>query len=864
MRRTLVLISLAFLILFSSVQTSHAQTAPVDTTKLKTLIHYLSELEFQIALQNYVEKLFVDYGMENLPREKYLISLMRLVNHEMRNRIKNPQIASQKYFKELAQDLNELRDLKKRLKAAGISELNSFIDELEARMNLTIQREEVDYKKKKVFEDALQLLYVAEEMIKMDKMRSPQNLNQKISASKDKLLNAFGEVGSTENVKIDVPVNIFGLFEEWKKNQEYDYTRRLLDIKLIRIKLIKSGTLAQEQRMFNDQLRYAYQVFNTYDYDLADRLLEDLIKTYSQFGVKNFEDVYFYWGESNFALGRFLRAHRIYEEFLQQYPGSSFLPRVYARLIEIDNTLNRPRELLSYFTKYQNVASPTDREYYDIQFVAGLTLYKQSDLNKAMDIFLGFPPESPYYPFAQYLVGTIYAAGQNYDMATDVFQKLSLSKTTPFGIYCRSLYKLALIHYEQGSYLSAIEALSFIPESYSRYDKVLNALAWSFFKFEQTGITDPARRDYSQAKYYAQRLLDEYYASEHRMEAESLLGYIYQLENKPGLAIDFYKEVYQSKVRKKDITDYLEERDRLDSLYSEAKAVEENAVRKNNPQAYIRASDVAASLDEKLAQMDLAELSPVGSAVMEELNGLLYQLSQLRQLKSEAELKGNHAAAAKIDSMMLRISAVVSMFPESILTQVQSYNLFDAYPVARKVSEYDYRTKKYSRMRAEIQNELNMIDSQIQALQQKIEREKRRGNYQKVVSLEQEIARLREIRKKDDQLYAASFRLSPGENYPEFDQWGDFGAFGIIDVNFGQRDRLEKKLGDVSLLYTRVNDLLKNRRETIENKLKRIEAEIRFMTMKVRLEERVRLRAEREREFRENYFDQRTSEFEEQ
>jgi hypothetical protein len=45
--------------------------------------------------------------------------------------------------------------------------------------------------------------------------------------------------------------------------------------------------------------------------------------------------------------------------------------------------------------------------------------------------------------------------------------------------------------------------------------------------------------------------------------------------------------------------------------------------------------------------------------------------------------------------------------------------------------------------------------------------------------------------------------------------------------------------------------------------MKKIEAEIRFMTMKARLQERQRLRAEREQSFRETYFDQRTSEFEE-
>ncbi len=858
MRRKIILTSLILILLFSISSQIHAQTAPVDTTKLKLLIHYMSELEFQLALQKYVENLFVDYGFENLPREKYLVSLMRLVNFEMKSRVKNPEGTRKKYFDDIRQQLEELRALKARLKAAGITELDSYVNELEARMMLTLQRGEVDYEKKKLFEEALQVLYVAEETIKMGKAPSPQAL-----VPKNKLQEVIGDEENLENVQIDVPVNIFGLFEEWKKTQEYEFTKRLLEIKVIRNKLFKSGTLSDIQRMFNNQLRYAYISFNNYDYDLADRLLEDLITTYSKVGVKDFEDVYFYWGESNFALGRYLRAQEIYQKLLQQYPNTQYLSRTYARLIQIAHELKQPQQLLEYYTRYQNIASPTDEEYFDIQFIAALTLYRNGDYNRALDVLMGFPQDNPYYAFAQYLIGSIYAAAQNYDMAKDVFQKLVMSKDTPVGIYSRALYKLALIHFEQGAYLSAIEAASFIPESFPRYDKVLNVLAWSFFMFERVRTDDPSQRDYTQAKHFAKRLLDEYYGSEYRMEMESLLAYIAQQEGHPNVAVDFYKDVYQSKVKKKDVYAFLKERDQIDSLYSRAKYLEELALQQNNPQAYIKASDVANALEQKMFEMDLSEMSPVGSELMNTLHGLLYQLGQLRQLKAEAEAKGNTQAVAKIDSMMIRISAVLSMFPTKYLQQAGIYNMFDAYPVTRLVTEHEYRTRKYRQMRQDIQNEMNMIDAQISALQQKSRLEQARGNYKEVVKIEQEIARLREIRKRYDQTYAETFRLSAGRTYPEFDKWGDFGAFGIIDVKFGQRARLENRLKDISSLYSEVNELLNKRREEVENKLKRIDEEIRFMTMKARLEERVRLRAEREREFRENYFDQRTSEFEE-
>jgi hypothetical protein len=119
---------------FNNVQAQ----APADTVQLKKLITYTSELEFQLALTQYVKQQFLEYGLENIPRERYLISLMRLVNNEMRHRIKNPREAREKYFSELQRQLEEIQELERRLDSAGISELNSYVDELKARIKRSI------------------------------------------------------------------------------------------------------------------------------------------------------------------------------------------------------------------------------------------------------------------------------------------------------------------------------------------------------------------------------------------------------------------------------------------------------------------------------------------------------------------------------------------------------------------------------------------------------------------------------------------------------------------------------------------------------------------------------------------------------
>jgi hypothetical protein len=183
--------------------------------------------------------------------------------------------------------------------------------------------------------------------------------------------------------------------------------------------------------------------------------------------------------------------------------------------------------------------------------------------------------------------------------------------------------------------------------------------------------------------------------------------------------------------------------------------------------------------------------------------------------------------------------------------------------VAKKVANYDFSSQKNASLRFEILTELRQLDEQIETLDVEIERARLMNNYDYMVRLEQKVRHLQEMRKKYDQLYNYAMELSAGESYAEFDRWGEFGAVGIIDVNFGQRDKLQDQMSQVSTVYNSIVDKIVKRREVVEDQLKKIEAEIRFMTMKARLQERQRLRAEREQSFRETFFDTRTSEFEE-
>ncbi len=861
MRRFLLCTALLF-VMFSTI---YANTPPpTDTTELKNVIKYANELELRAAIVDYVYDLYLQYGEKRIPEEKFLIDLMHLINREVARRLQNPKEARQKYFQELHGMLQNIQQVKIRLRNAGIRDLDTFVKDLEARIHYTLESGIVDFKKKKVFEDALQMLYVSEEMIKLDRTQSPGDLSRQIQHSKEKLLNAFGEIpaeGVPENVN---PPTIYDLFVEWKKTDLVKYELRLADVEMARTNLLKSSGLEEILRMFNDELKLAYTYFNLGDYDVAERLLSDLITTYEPWGLKNLDDLYFYDAECFYGLNELLHARERYQALIEQYPSTTYLPRAYQRLIQVNYDLEDYHKVVEYADLYLNIASTTESGYMDAIFITALSHYQLGNYDRTVDLFQNIPAGHPYYYLARYYIGNAYTENQLYQEAIQTYSDILTDQKVPQDIHSRSLYKLAILEYEQGNYGKAIHYLELIPETFSRYDKVLNALAWSYLELERSKPLQEVH-DFTRSAMYAQRLVDEYYASPYRMEATSLLAYINQLVEEPNEALKLYRDVYQTKVKKGEIEKYSHERQKLEKLYREALTTREQALKSKNSSVFKKANDLVEKLQSRIESLDLSESSGAGLAVYREINGIIKQLKELNRFRLKAEETGNKKAVAKIDSLQFRLGAVLETFPPELINRASEINLFDDYPVSKYIVDEESRAQQIYAGRNEMKNEITRINELVQTVESEKSQARNKRNFLLLAKLEEKEKRLENLKRRYDQLLAATYQINVDENpYPDFNKWGDLGAFGIINVYFEQKQKTNEKLVETGELLSRVNTQLNQRKQVIEDKIKKIEAEIRFMTMKARMEERARLRAERERAFRESYFDTRTSERDEQ
>jgi hypothetical protein len=854
---------MVLLILFVCLQFSTilAQQPKTDPTTLRTFINEVADLELQAAITNYTYDLFLQHGVGKIGEEKFLISLMELVNQEMSSRLIDPKGARKQYFEYLEAKLNEVHAFKQRIRNSGNADLIQFANELSQRIQQTIEIGIIDFKKKKVFEDALQMLYVSEEMAKLESARS-NNLGQQINRSRDEILAAFAETAKKNEIVNDFgrQMTIYDLFVAWKQTENIKYEQRLLDVQLIRSNFLRSGSQEDRLRMLNNELKLAYNMFNYADFELSERLLKDVLQTYPKYGFTQFDDVYFYYAESHFAKNELLHARDIYSQLLSKYPGSEFADEAYHRLIQLNFNLKNFGDVVGAYEKSQTVLSTNTPEYADIPFLVAMAYYELNDSNRAVDLLMTITPANPYYYIARYFLGNASIDAGQETQAEQVYFSLVNDNSTPAHIRNRAYYKLGLLKFQQKDYPGAIHYLNQVALNFERYDKVLNALAWTHFELENSKEIG-SYRDYSKAIHYANRLLHEYYASPYRMEARGLLAYINQLTDNATAAVQNYREIYQEKVNKKPIDQMLDEQYKLATLHQQAVRLKEKALQNNDKNAFLKAQALEERLNEKLDALDLAEANPTGVAMMKEAEEVVRQLKEINQLRLMAEESGNQKIVKKLDSLQVRLSVVLESFPKDIFTSMGYVNLYDEYPVGKFVAEkeqqYDVMLKQFE----QVNSELAQIDQMVAKVDNAIAKAKSERDFSKVAHLEIKRRDLLNLKKRYDQLYTVINSEEIKKNpYPDFDRWGDLGAFGIISVYFDQKQAKQSELSQVSAVLEEVNQAIEQRKQVIEDKIKKIEAEIRLMTMRARREERNRLRAERERAFRESYFDTRESE----
>ncbi len=821
---------------------------------------------FQQALQEYINKNLLRFGKNEIARERFLIQQMRDINAEIKSRVTNVSAVRDQYFAGLLTRLEELDAFRNRLSDYNSATLNSFIDQLENRITVTIDEGEINYRRQKIFEDGIQVLYIAEEMLKLDRgarLDGNPQLTQQLQSSNQKLLDSFGDARGSESVVSYSPssgnATIWDLFVEWKRTNTLQFEARWTDIQVIKNKLLRNGTSMEKERMFKRELGSALLAYNFRNYDLSNRLFEEILTRYTF--INTLDDIYFYKGETNFQIDRFDAASQAYLNLINQYPTSPYTFKAYARLIAIAHQFGDLQKVDQYYYEFEKVVVASDPLVDEIRFIAAISAVSRGAYEESINILNNILPASEFYIDARYVLAQAYVGASKFDEAENVLLGIVNNYNTPPDYHFNVYLKLAYISYEKGTYQQAIGYLDNIGGNFSLYDRVLMAYGWNHYKEEL--LTEEKNRNFDIVKKYLYILTQEFPNSDYYLEAKSLLAYIYQLEKNTHGAIQQYEYVYQTSHTQNISNVNIQTRDRIKNQLYNIETEKNRAIQTNQEMEYLQANDRYLSLQDSLMVLSYAELSPNSIALQREIQRIQTQIEQLDHLRTLAVERNSADMIDRIDDLRENLTSELEDARELESYSILGINYYDEHPHARKESLTEDQNKKIKEMRADTEKQQQELGNRIKDIDAKKERARRSKNYRELVLLDIQRDRYSELLRKYDFMHTVTYDMEVAESEIQLQKWSNYGAFGIANVNFSVRQGNKEKIAYYSQQIDTINRILNNRKTLLDYKIALIDGEINFMTRKVRRQERLRERAELDRKFEESYFDTHTSEFQE-
>jgi len=306
---------------------------------LKTYSQTSQDALFNSALQDYVQTLMTRFSRSTMEHERFLVQQIRMLNSEIKSRVSDIPAIRDSYFDRLQNQLLEIQALKTRLASSGSNSLNMFIEQLEKKIQDTIDSGTINFKRQKAIAEAVQLLHIGEEMISLDpnaELEQDPEFAKNLRETRSEFLRSFGLTSGPDKEAVSETSNptIFDVYKEWKSNELLKYQVRWTDVQIIKNRLVKRGGVSDSERMFKRELEHAAEAYNFGFYDLAERSFEEILSRYTRLG--RMDDCLFFKGQSNYALGRYNEAKKEFEKFVVEYPPSEYLLKSYQRLLQID------------------------------------------------------------------------------------------------------------------------------------------------------------------------------------------------------------------------------------------------------------------------------------------------------------------------------------------------------------------------------------------------------------------------------------------------------------------------------------------------------------------------------------------------
>ncbi|MDZ7362963.1 MAG: tetratricopeptide repeat protein [candidate division KSB1 bacterium] len=689
-----------------------------------------------------------------------------------------------------------------------------------------------------------------------------RNLVAKIDT---RLLQLFGfyQYANTRKPSLDE------VFHAWRGERLADYQARSAEYEVMKKRLLTTGGAKERRRMLERDLTNALLNYAAERYRVAELQFDAIIRDYDRY-FSNWDAIKFYRAESFYARQLYPSAFESYEELLRSHPDSKFLGLTLLRLMTIAHTLKWEQPFFAYYHRLDSLAQAggpnavPSRVVERGRYLAGyynLNLEKYSEAEAALS---QIPPPSRYHFAAQYLrgiaqthLGNLSAAFLHFQYVAETtsgFKEpitgLALANPTNTLIQNNAMMRLGFIYYQRGEFANAIRYFEKVSRGAENYDQALIGLSWAYLK----------QGDLQRTMAAAGSVLSNYLSSNYQYEAMVLSAHCQRLLNQPESALEEFRYVANAHGVLDLAKGYQDERAQILAQLGEVDRLEKTALEHQDRQLYAIIAEVRQTLFGMMNGFGFR--SNTGARLIdnfsEERQSVYRQIQQLDRLVAEANAMGLIDVARDAIERRNRLVRVLETYQAD--RSIENVNYFIDYPLATKESSAAYRRQIVLNLFKEMEAEQNRLKENLAAANRLVSSPTAGRDLSVAIDLKavQDDFKALKYRMDRFQTWLSTYKVD--EVATQADLWADVSGFGMSDIAFRQLNQREQQINLYSQNLTSIDNILRDRKSTLEEMLKVFDKEMRKIEEDL-LNEQVRLdKLEHETYFKKSYFDLSTSE----
>ena len=456
-----------------------------------------------------------------------------------------------------------------------------------------------------------------------------------------------------------------------EKSVRDEYNHKYLKARLIKDDLIATANPKQLKKMFNRDLSSTIDKYMFGRYTEAILKFDELIKEY---GFNDLDDIFFYRGESYFALGLWNVAIQDYERVVSSDSAETkYHKTALNRLISIYGNMGYQEKLKEHWETFKEAYSENlDDEYWQVVEVVARYMMIAGDLTDAIVLFDQIPKSSEVYINSQQLAAQSAMMQLDLDDAESRFTMLNVSKIgntrVSASIQNDARLKLGYVSFLRGEYREALNMFNQV-EGESRHKEIaLISSAWSLYRINV----------YDQVVTTCDLFVTQFPNSEYKYEALALMGHCREVIGQDTLAIDLFEEIMSAVDHRQDYRDFAYEKRQISKLSSELQIIETEVFAENRRDLFSKYLSVRDQLHSLKENVRLAE----GFRANPEIKDMLVEQARLSSL-----IEGQQDIESMLGSLKHTIKHKRSILKyQNIVTNLDDLNSKLSFDIQYKIS----------------------------------------------------------------------------------------------------------------------------------------------------------------------------------